>query len=141
MKDAYDHELRVTQSMHKNLTEWGDRCKSLYFMNPMYFLQIWHIWRGIQNVSQFCTTAKCVYELVLFVSTSGSILFQERENPKLMNKSGNRTIFKPHMPLHIVYYFVFTKMYYWTLLCTLATVQTHSQWNQQHYCIKNVCIP
>lgn len=124
MEDAYDHELRVTQSMHKDLTEWGDWCESLYFMNPMYFLQIWHIWWGIQNVSQFCTTTECVYEPVLFVSTSGSILLQKREDPKL-NKNGNSTIFKPHTPLQIVYYFVLTKMYYSAMLCTLATVQTY----------------
>ena len=74
--------------------------KPLFYEPKVLFADLTYMPR-IQNVSQFCTTTKCVYEPVLFVSTSGSILRQKREKPKLMNKSGNSTIVKPHTPHHI----------------------------------------
>lgn len=96
-----------------------------YFMNPNCFcrFEIYYTDTKCEPILHFTEVGLWTSPLI---STSGSILLQKgRIVSWWLIKSGNSTILKAHIPLDVVYWFVFTKMCSpRSLLCTSTTVQT-----------------
>lgn len=100
-EDAYDHELRVTQSMHKNLTSEAISAKAFILWTQSTFCRF-DIYakdtkcEPILHYNKVCLwTSPLRFDKWVYFKTK-----REKSN-KLMNKSGNSTIVKPHKPHHI----------------------------------------